>query len=365
MRRNVLTVIAVLVAAGLATVSGAAVAQEAPALAKASGAAKATLQGLIAAALKEGQVAYIDTVIQPPTNDALTTAFRKYYGLPNSFKVNYLTMAPANIITRFEQEIRAGRLTVDVGAVGSPSWAFAKAAEGQFLEYESPEYAAFSKTFDLKLAKKNFFAFNGAYYFVPMWNTETLKFTGTSWKDVVGSVPAGRISTSDGSASDPTLNTYMGLRKVLDVAFFEAVAKLKPSFMYKSENTASRLVSGEDLMATLGMPTRAYQFNAKGAKLEFMRPTEGVVVIPQTMFIFAKAPHPAAAKLWFDFVLCEEGQTILAQREYLMSGRSGFVHPVAGFPTLESVKAIPLDYEAITPEEMQKYRNEWSGIFKK
>lgn len=346
--------------------AGAALAQEPPAVAKAQGAAKETLKQLIAAAAKEGQVSYIDTVIQPPTNDALTTAFRKHYGLPNSFKVNYLTMAPAAIITRFEQEMRAGRTSVDVGSVGSPPWAFAKAKEGQFLQYDSPEYAAYGKAIELKLAKRGYFAFNGAYYFVPMWNTETLKFAGTSYKDIIAVTPAGRGTNGDASASDPVLMTYMGLRKVLDLSFFEEWAKLKPSFSYKSENTAARLVSGEDMMALYGMPTRAYQFNRKGAKLQFMRPKEGVVVIPQAMFILEKAPHPSAAKLWFDFVLSEEGQKILSEREVLMSGRSGFTPPIPDYvPAIDQVNAIALDYETITLDDMQKARAEWSGVFKK
>ena len=62
--------IARFVAALIATVliSAAAQAEEAPALAQASGADKARLQELIATAVQEGQVAYIDTVIQPATN---------------------------------------------------------------------------------------------------------------------------------------------------------------------------------------------------------------------------------------------------------------------------------------------------------
>ena len=343
-----------------------ALAQEPPAVAKAQGAAKETLKALIAAAAKEGEVSYLDTVMQPPTNDALTAAFRKAYGLPNSFKVSFLQMAPAQIITRFEQEMRAGRTTIDIGSVGSPPWAFAKAKEGQFMQYDSPEYAAYGRAFELKLAKKGYFGFNGAYYFAPMWNVETLKFDGASWTDIVKAAPAGRGSNGDASASDPVLMTYMGLRKKIDLKFFQDWAAMKPIFSYKSENTAARLISGEDLIATYGMPTRVHQFNAKGAKLKIMQPNEGVVVIPQVTFILAKAPHPNAAKLFFDFMLSDEGQKILADREVLMSGRSGFDTPHPELvSTIEKTNAIPLDYEAITQADMQKARAEWSGVFKK
>ncbi|HET9902613.1 MAG TPA: extracellular solute-binding protein [Xanthobacteraceae bacterium] len=361
MKRFAMPLAALLAASFLAAAP--ARAADPPAVVKAPESRKAELRERIAAAIKEGMVAYNDTVIQPATNDALSEAFRKYYGLPDSFKVSYQTMAPANLIPRFEQELRANRVTIDVGSIGSPPWAFARAKEGAFMQYESPEYAAYQKAFELKLGKPGYFAFNGAYYFVPMWNEETLKFDGDSWTDVLKVAKPGRVSTSDASRSDPTLMTYMGLRKVIDKSFFEKYAEFKPSFSYKSENTASRLISGEDILALIGMPTRAYQFNARGAKLKFMRPKEGVVVIPQNTFIFKDAPHPNAAKLWLDFILSEEGQTILAGKEYLMSGRSGFKHPVKDYPTIENTKSIAPDYEHVTHEEMQKYRDEYRSIF--
>ena len=346
-----------------ATAAGA---QEAPALARLTGADKTPLQKLIAAAVKEGQVVYLDTVIQPATNDTLSEAFRKYYALPPAFKVNYTTMTPGNVITRLEQEMRANRITVDVGAVASPPWAFARVKEGRIMAYDSPEYAAYAKSFALGLGKPPYFAFNGAYFFVPMWNAETLKFTGTSWKDLLGVAPSGRLSTTDPTVSDSALMTYIGLRTIIDLPFFEEVAKLKPVLLYKSEIIASRLISGEDLLAMYGMPTRAYQFNQRGARLQVMSPKEGVVLLPQVMFILQDCPHPAAAKLWLDFILSEQGQTILAEREALISGRSGFVSPIPDVvPSIDTVKTIAINWDAITPDSMQKARAEWAGVFKR
>jgi iron(III) transport system substrate-binding protein len=344
--------------------SGAAFAQEPLALAKAKD--KSALKELIAAALKEGQISYLDTVIRPTTNDALSAAFRAYYGLPASFKVNYTTMTPGNVITKLEQEIRAGRTSYDVGAVASPPWAHEQAKAGKILKYDSPEYAAFTRSFELGLGLPGYFAFNGAYYFVPMWNAESLDFKGTSWRDVLSVVQDGRFSTTDPSTSDSALMTYMGLRTFLGRDYFETVAKLKPSLLYKSETIAARLISGEDLFAMYGMPTRAYQFNLKGARLKFLTPSEGVVLLPQLMFILAGAQHPAAAKLWLDFVLSEPGQKILAEQEVLISGRAGFKSPLPDVvPSIDQVKAIKLDWAAISTADMQRARQEWLDIFKR
>src|SRR6201999_1837025 len=75
-------------------------AQEAPAVAQATGAEKDRIKGLIEQAKKEGGVVYIDALITPKTHDQLTEAFKKHYGLPAAFKVGNTHMAPSGIITR-------------------------------------------------------------------------------------------------------------------------------------------------------------------------------------------------------------------------------------------------------------------------
>jgi len=358
-------VVQVLLAAVIgALVTTTAPAQEPPALQGVSPEEKARLQQLIDGAKKEGTLAYWDVVIQPQTNDALVSEFKAYYGLPSSFQVHYTLSATANLVTRVEQEIAADRVTMDVAAIGSPSWVFERAAAGDALEYDSPQYRFFEQAFAQGLGKKGVFAFNGAYLFVPMWDAEHLVFDGKSWKDILGVVPTGRLSVGDVSKSVAYLATYAGLRKVFDVDYFKKVAEAKPSFIVRSEQIAGRLVSGEDLMAFSGMPTRAYQNNSKGAKLKFMLPQEGVVLLPQTMFILKKAPHPNAAKLWIDFVLSERGQAILVKGEALISGRSGFKSPLPDYaPSIDSLKLIQIDWQALSTEELKKLRTEWTGIF--
>src|ERR1700730_17636989 len=186
MRRSLPYLLATAIA-GL-IVSGAA-AQEPPALQGVSAQEKSRVTALIDAAKQEGALTYWDVVIQPETNDALAAEFRKTYGLPSSFQVNYQLSATANLVTRVEQEIAANRVTIDIAAIGSPSWVFERAGAGDALEYDSPQYRYFEQAFAQGLGKKGVFAFNGAYLFVPMWDAEHLKFDGKSWKDILGVVP--------------------------------------------------------------------------------------------------------------------------------------------------------------------------------
>lgn len=335
-----------------------------PALKGTSQQEAARIKALIAGAEKEGGMSYIDAVIQPSTNDALVAAFREYYGLPSSFQVHYTLSNTSGLITRIQQEIDASRVTTDVVDIASPSWVFEKAKNGNILKYASPQYAHYTKVFEMGLAKKDYFAFNGSYVFVPMWNADKLNFKGTSLKDVIGAVPTGRMSIGDVSKSAAYLATYTGQRDVMNKKFFQELAAMKPNFLVRSEQIASRLVSGEDLMAYSGMPTRAFQYNQRGAHLKFMFPKEGVVLLPQEMFILAKAPHPNAAKLWLDFVLSETGQSILAKKEALISGRDGFKSPLPEYaPGIDSLHLIKVDWEHISPDKLKEIRKSWTAIF--
>jgi ABC-type Fe3+ transport system substrate-binding protein len=214
---------------------------------------------------------------------------------------------------------------------------------------------------------KDMFVMNAGYAFTLVWNTETQPdFQADSWKDmlkVVGRVPPGRVSTSDVAVTDSTLMTYIGTRKYLTLEDEQKLATLKPVFSYKSENALSRLVSGEDYFALFGSAQRWQQFNDKGAKLKAMTPKEGYVMLPQMMWVFTKAPHPAAAKLWFDFMLSQTGQEIFVKNEYTFSGRSPFKSPRAGHG-MDEVKMVPMEWLKFTEADLQKARDEWSAIFK-
>jgi iron(III) transport system substrate-binding protein len=339
-------------------------AAEPQALQEVDAAHKEALVALIAAAVKEGSLSYWDTTIQSSTNAKFVVAFRQYYGLPPDFAVNYSLSNTTGLVTRVEQELSAGRVTMDVAAVASLPWVYEKVKAGKIMHYESPEYRYYSAAFEKRLGEYGYFVFNGAYVFVPMWNPEKMDFKGTSWEDVIGAVDSGRMSMGDAGNSETYLATYMGLRKVFGPDYFKRLAAMKPTFLIRGEQIARQLVSGQNLIAFSGLPNRAYQLNERGAKLKFLLPKEGVVLLPQAMFILAAAPHPAAAKLWFDFMLSDVGQKLMVDNEAMMSGRSGFVSSIPTYaPPIESLNIIKIDWDKLTRADMTKARAEWLSIF--
>lgn len=347
---------------GLMTASASS--QDLPAARGLSEPARAQLLQMIEAAKKEGSLNYSDTIIQPTTNDALVAAFRAYYGLPNSFVVNYTLLTSGAMITRIEQELSANRVTFDVAAIGSPIWAFERYKAGAFMQYRSREYDRYQDAIKAGLGVDGYFVLNGGYAQIPIWNSEILRFNGKSYRDALAAAVPGRFSIGDVVQSESHLTSYAGMRQVFDVEFFKEMAKKKPTFVGRSEQSAQRILTGQDVIAFGGNPSRVHQSNQKGAKLRILYPEEGFTFLPQLTFILAKAPRPNAAKLWMDFILSDAGQSILANREALISGREGFQSPIPDIaPNFSSLKIIKVDWENMTPQQLLKYREEWINIF--
>ena len=344
--------------------AGSALAQDPPAVAKADPADRDAIRATIAAAKAEGSVSFLDAVVAPETQDELTPLFLKTYGLPSNFAVKHTLSPTLAVVTRVDQEVGSGNVTVDIAALASSPWVNSLVDAGHILKYDSPEAKHYDKSYSVGLGRKSYYTPNGGYMFVPSWNPDIFDFKGKSWRDVLGSVAEGRISINDSPNSATGLLSYMGLRQILDLDYFKALAKMKPVFIVRSEQTAERLVNGQDLMAWGGSPGRMLQYNEKGANLKFLFPTEGILLLGNNTFILAKAPHPNAAKLWMDFLLSEAGQTILSKKEALVSTRSGFKSPLPEYaPAIDSLKLIPMDWTKIGVEEIKKGKAEWQSIF--
>lgn len=278
--------------------------------------------------------------------------------------MNFTLLGSAAMITRLEQEIGANRVTLDVAAVASPAWAFDAQRKGYMLEYRSPEYAQYQTAFASGLGVDGYFAFNGGYSQVPIWNSAIVDFHGTTYRDVVKAAQPGRFSIGDVAHSESQLSTYVGLRQIYGTDFFKEIAQKKPAFIYRSEVSAQRVLSGQDTFALSGGAARVMQADQKGAKLKILYPKEGFTLLPQSMFILKVAPHPNAAKLWIDFILSDKGQEIICRREALISGRMGFKSPVPDVvPEFGSIKVIKVDWKNMNVDRLKHYQSEWESIF--
>ena len=135
-------------------------------------AADADLVRLIEAAKKEGEVHYIDAVITTKTRAGMDQAFRKKYGLPDSFKVIHTLQGTGQVLASVQQEIKAGQHTFDLVWLASPSFFRAAAKDGHFLPYLPAEWKLYErevKRLNIEADPPNWYT-PGGYTFVPVWN---------------------------------------------------------------------------------------------------------------------------------------------------------------------------------------------------
>lgn len=363
MKRDVIYVAVTLVfLLGVLTAGAAA---EAPGLARITDPQlKAQYEELIAGAIREGGVVFYDTIITPETFDKLARGFKEYWGLPANFRTEYTNYTTSQFTTKVNEEITADRVSFDVGGVAAIPWLYdLHRNKDEVMEYASPVYDEYTKILDLKLGVRDYFLSN-VFYFIPMWNPLYVTKEIKGYRDLLGPELHGLIIQGDAGNSESYSMVYLGLKNVLPPEVFEEFAALRPAAKVKSQDIAQDLVTGEYHAAWSGMPTRAYQFHLLGVDLEFVFPEEGTVFIPQSVFIPKRAPHPNAAKLFFDYFLSEEGQVQYVLGEAVSSGRDNFESPLPTFaPSIDTITAVEIDWSTISVEDLTAARAEWNRLF--
>ena len=320
---------------------------------------------LVAAAQREGQLDYIDNLMAPKSRQAMQDAFVKRYGLTNfTFKPHLLKSA--EVVARVEQQISSGHVSTDWVSVNAYDFWKSLKKHNALLKYCAPEYKAFKllSTVGIPDGGCYFHASHGVT-FTPMWNPKFVHADFTSWKQLINPKYKGKVIMSDATKAPVYLDTFIGLRQVLPLSWFKALAKLHPFMLVRSTEIRDKVMTGEFPIAVLGYAPRAYQVMNE-AKLRVSYPKEGVVLEGAFDGILAKAPHPAAAKLWTDFFFSKEGQTILVKYEGVISGRSDLkVSPDVReyIPSLASIKVIPVQWAKITPQEREQARDQFRSIF--
>jgi len=320
---------------------------------------------LVAAAKKEGQLNYMDNLMAPESRKAMQDAFRKRYGLSN-FVFKPQLLKSAEVVARVGQELSAGRVTIDWVSVNVASFWKDLKSRGALLEYCSPQYKAFSGLSGAGIPDGGcFYHASHGVAFTPMWNPKFVKEKLDSWRDFTNPKYKGQIIMSDATKAPVYLDTYIGLRKILDTSYFKGLAAQRPFFLVRSTEIRDKVMTGEFPIAVLGYAPRAYQVRDK-VELDVSYPKEGVVLLGAFGGILAKAPHPNAAKLWTDFFYSKEGQSVLVKYEGVISGRNDIsVGPEVRkyVPALSDLKLIPVDWDKITKEDREKARAEFRSIF--
>ncbi len=267
-------------------------------------------------ARKEGEVIWY-------TSMSLTD-FPKIVGAFEKFapyvKVRANRLSQSSIMPKIDTEARAGRFAVDVVA-SAPVEMWELKQLGYSASYLSPELKAFpAGSYD----PQGFWSSTEVTPLVLAFNTNLVPpdEAPRSYQELLLPKWKGRMNFgSDEYAWYSVMLDGMGKAKGLD--FMRALARQQLHIPGGSSIMRLQLMlAGESAIAIAARGRRATEYKEKGAPVDY-RMLDPYPAEPNGLALMRRSAHPHASMLFIDWMLSEEGQTVLAQQIPRMTLRKG------------------------------------------
>ncbi len=332
----------------------------------------ADYQTLVDAAKKEG------TVTVYATTDAKAAAplikdFEALYGI----KIEYNDLNSTELYNRLIAESAAGTGTADISWSSAPDLQIKLAADGLALAYASPEIPL-----------------------LPKWAVMENMAYGTTYEPMAiiynkSQVPAedvpqshkdlAKLLATKAAAYKGKITAYDPERSGVGFLMMNRDVKADPASwdLFKAMGAADIKVytSAGAMIEKVGSGEHSIAYNIfasygllsikKNPNLVMVWPKDYTLIATRVAFIPSKAKHPAAGKLFLDYLLSKRGQSIIAKGE-LFSIRGD----VEGKETAKAVddllgdkaRPIPVSRELLETLEQSKrleFLNQWQAAIKK
>jgi iron(III) transport system substrate-binding protein len=304
---------------------------------------------LIEEAKKEGKVmVYISS--NASDANALKAAFEKKYPF---LKMEYYRTEKDNLIARYLIEARNGSYLPDVYQ-SSVFPIMTLVEKGLLAKYFSPEREAYIEP----LRDKD------GYWNANYLNAVTIAYNPrlvkpgdlpTNYQDLLLPKWKGKM----GLILSHT-EWYFGMLQMMGEEkgrkYMEALSKQNIQARMGSSLMSQLMIAGEFSLLVSQYPTGVEQLKRIGAPIEWV-PTDPWIIYPIGIAVTAKNSHPAAGRLYVDYILSQEGQTVMkslsripARKDVLpdppqlIQGRKLFVVKPASSETYSKYNAELLRY---------------------
>ncbi|MDR6817544.1 iron(III) transport system substrate-binding protein [Neorhizobium sp. 2083] len=359
---------ALLLTAGLLFIASAAQAQDVPA------GYPGTYSKLVADAKAEGSLRIYTNL----SEDNIAPVIKAFNAVYPNIKVGSLEMGPSEAFSRYRAELGTGIASADLLISNTIVDWMSAVKDGLLADYTSPERE--------KLPKWSY-PEPGLYTFstdpmVTIYNKITVPAelqvdTMAAYFANISSRPdvfAGKVGTYDGRYAFGGALNYALVQKHGEKAW-QWLEKAGPSIKPGggAGGMIERTLSGEFSSAYFVSAPVVFSKVADGLGdiIGWNFPKDGTVVFPRGMGITAKATHPAAAKVFLDFLLSERGQAAIAAGK-LTPYRPGFVAQGDLAYSLDEVakavggkeNLIIIDYDRKMIDGNAAFSARWAAAFK-
>lgn len=305
------------------------------------------LQKLIDGAKQEGELT-VYTSAQTDDLGPVVAAFEKKYGL----KASIWRAGSEQVLNRALQESRAGRHTVDIVETNGPELE-GLAREKILQQIKSPHQADLIAP---AIRPHGEWVGTRLNVFVQAYNTKLVRKEDLpkTWEDLTHPRWKGKLGIEQ-EDSDWLSGVFGEIGEEKAQQVFKEIVATNGVSVRKGHTLLTQLVaSGEVPLALTVYNYKAEQLRAEGAPIDWFT-IGNAIARPNGVGVARNAPHPHAALLFYDFELSEEGQRIIADREFV--------------PTSTKVDTplnkVPMTFvdARVTLDEYDKWKNLYEGLF--
>jgi iron(III) transport system substrate-binding protein len=300
-------------------------------------------QRLLAAARKEGSLMFY-TSLNEQNMTYIVNAFERKYAI----KVRTWRSNADRVLQRMLAESNAGRFDVDVVHPGSGELEVLH-REKMLMQVSSPHH---KNLLPEALPAHREWAPTFLSVWVQAYNTNAVKKEDLprTYEDLLDPKWKGKLGIEAGN-DDWFGKLVMEMGEQKGIRFFRDVVAINGLSVRKGHTLLNNLViSGEVPFAVTMYNYLPQEAKKKGAPVDWIA-LDPVIARANGIGVPRRAPHPNAALLFYDFMISEEGQKLLVDREYVPASRN------AKWPLKANIKVID-------PAQALEQSEKWQKLYR-
>jgi iron(III) transport system substrate-binding protein len=181
-----------------------------------------------------------------------------------------------------------------------------------------------------------------------------------TWDDLTSPKYKGMLAMADPSFTSLQVSVVAMMSKLRGWGFYEKLRRNDVMIVPGNQQVSDLIKRGERLIAVGALDSYAADLKAAGHPIKTLYPSDGVFVIPSPTAVVKGSPDPAAAKLFAQFMLGDEVQSLFpADGGY--SARIDIKAP-PGSPDLKGLNVIAVDDDYVE-REGARIKKQFNEIF--
>ncbi len=309
------------------------------------------------AALKESLVVYSSD--PDLVSSKMLAEFNRMFP---TIKTGYVRAQAGALYARLMAEQRAGTFAADVVSFNDAALVLDLMERKGLARYLSPEMAAYSGS--AKSQPEGYWTTGSVNSCGIAYNPAFVKPEDApkSWGDIVKNPAWANAINLKSTNAFMSRSTWWAMKQRYGDQYWTEFAKLKPRGFDSYVQQYDRLINGQDKIAACAQYNAFVEYTAKGAKLAFVVPEEGMPASPVSWGVLEKAPNPNAARLFLDWYLSAAGQKFINVGLFFKTSPRSDVEPPAGSLSTDAQRWLYPAEIASSRKVRDQYVKEWDSL---